>query len=320
LQGNACEKTTLPCIVWFSKIRVENVFLPTALHWQQMYFRSFLLCLIFSTSLLLGEAPSTAPLVLISVAPYKPFIEKIAGDTVQIQLMVPTGASSHTYEPTPRQMVRASGANLWFVIGEPFEKRAVDALKSHHPALHIINLQTGLDLINSAHHHGCKGCCPGAIDLHFWLSPRQAQIQAQTIAEELIKLFPQNAEQYRKNLSGLQRELQELDQKIEAILTPLKNRNILVSHPAYAYFCRDYHLIQHSIEIEGKDPTPQQMTKMLNLARQIHIKSIFIQPQYNNKAAKLVAETLNAKLVVLDPYSEHYFTSMLEIATAFANG
>jgi hypothetical protein len=41
--------------------------------------------------------------------------------------------------------------------------------------------------------------------------------------------------------------------------------------------------------------------------------------QYNNKAAKLVADTLGAQLIVLDPYSEHYFTTMREIAHAFAN-
>lgn len=283
-----------------------------------MNFSPFVL--IFSLLLyspLFSEREST-PLVLISVAPYKQFIEKIAGNTVKVQLMVPAGASSHTYEPTPKQMISASQASLWFTIGEPFERRAINALKSHHPLLQVINLQEGLDLINSADHHGRKGCCPGAIDLHFWLSPRQAQMQAKTITNALIALLPEYSDQYRHNLGFLQKELQELDRNIESILSPLKNRNILVSHPAYAYFCRDYHLTQYSIEVEGKDPTPQQMTKMLQTAKHLNIEAIFIQPQYNNKAAKLVAEALNAKLVTLDPYSEAYFSTMLEIAKAFS--
>ena len=62
------------------------------------------------------------------------------------------------------------------------------------------------------------------------------------------------------------------------------------------------------------------MTKLLDLDPQLDIRTIFIQMQYNNKAAKLVADTLGAKLVVLDPYSEQYFISMLEIAHAFADG
>jgi zinc transport system substrate-binding protein len=280
----------------------------------------WLLFFVFlSKSCFLIAVDKPAPYILVSIAPHKLFVEKIAKGTVQVYLMVPAGASAHTYEPTPRQMLTASNADIWFRIGESFENRAIQALKSHHPDLEIVDLRQGLDLIQTDHAHGHRGCCSGSTDLHFWLSARQAQIQAQTIAEALIKAYPEHTELYRTNLQVVQQELQELDQDIRAILTPLKNRHILVSHPAYAYFCRDYALEQHAIEVEGKDPTPQQMTKLLNLAKQLQLSTIFIQMQYNNKAAKLVADTLGAKLVVLDPYAEHYFTSMREIAHAFAN-
>lgn len=258
-----------------------------------------------------------APCILVSVAPHKFFVEKIAKNTVQVYLMVPAGASSHTYEPTPRQMVTAAKGNIWFRIGEPFENRAIQALKSHHPNLQIVDLRDGLNLIHAEEGH--RGCCPGCVDLHFWLSTKEAQIQARTIANSLMETYPQNKEFYQKNLAEFQKELSDLDQKISAILDPLKNRNILVSHPAYAYFCRDYDLKQYAIEVEGKDPSPQQMTKLLTVARQLNFCTIFIQMQYNNKAAKLVAEALGARLVVLDPYSEHFFSTMLEIANAFAN-
>lgn len=285
--------------------------------------RQFLFLTLVSLAyhaILIGGTEPSKPVVIVSVAPHKLFVEKIAQDTIQVYLMVPAGASSHTYEPTPRQMITAGQANLWFCIGETFENRAIQALKSHRPQLEIVDLRQGLDLIFSDHTQGCRCCCAGSVDLHFWLSTRQAQIQAQTIANTLIKNYPQHADKYRENLALFKQELQQLDQDITAILEPLKNRNILVSHPAYGYFCRDYQLNQHGIEVEGKDPTPQQLTKMLNLMRQLNIKTIFIQLQYNNKAAKLVADTLGAKLVILDPYSEHYFNTMREIAHAFANG
>jgi zinc transport system substrate-binding protein len=257
------------------------------------------------------------PAVLVSVAPHKFFVEKIAKDTVEVHLMVPAGASAHTYEPTPRQMLTVSKADIWFRIGEPFENRAMQALKSHHPNLEILDLREGLDLIFTDHDQG-HSCCPGSVDLHFWLSARQAQIQAETIANALSKAYPGYANFYQNNLQAFQQELKDLDEKIQGLLSSLPNRNILVSHPAYAYFCRDYAIKQYAIEVEGKDPTPQQMTKLLNLARQLNIHTIFIQMQYNNKAAKLVADTLKARLITLDPYSEHYVSSMLEIAHAFA--
>lgn len=278
----------------------------------------WLILLIFLCKPFFLSSSEPPPIVLVSVAPHKFFVDKIAQETVQVKLMVPAGASSHTYEPTPKQMVAVGQAVIWFRIGEPFENRAMQALQSHHPEMEIVDLRQGLDLIQTDA-CGRKGCCPGSVDLHFWLSPRQGEIQAKTITDALIKVFPEHAEKYRANLHLFQQELRDLDRKIQMILAPLKKRAILVSHPAYAYFCRDYKLEQYSIEVEGKDPAPQQMTNLLNLARKLNIHTIFIQVQYNNKAAKLVAETLDANLIVLNPYSEEYFDSLLEIAHAFAN-
>lgn len=267
---------------------------------------------------LTGTLAADVPIVLVSIAPHKFFVEKIAKNTVEVQLMVPAGASAHTYEPTPRQMQTAGKGVIWFRTGEPFETRAIQAIKSYRPALEVVDLREGLDLITAAEGHTSCGCCHGSVDLHFWLSTRQGIIQAKTIADALSKAFPGYANFYQSNLASFEEELRELDKKITGILTPLQNRNILVSHPAYAYFCRDYDLQQHAIEVEGRDPTPQQMTRLLNVAHRTQAKAIFIQVQYNNKAARLVAETIGARLVTLDPYSEHYISTMLEIAHAFA--
>lgn len=258
--------------------------------------------------------------VLVSVAPYKNFVEKIAGNTVKVGLMVPAGASSHTYEPTPKETLAASKADAWFLIGETFETRAGRAIKSYHPDIVFFNLLEGVDLIKSGPHSCC--CHPSCNDLHVWLSPRQAAIQAKMIAAGLSQLYPENKELYTRNLDKLLAEFTQLDQQISQELAPLKQRWILVSHPAYAYFARDYNLQQLSIEFEGKDPTPRQLTQVLEQARAHTIKTIFTQIQYSNKGAKLIAEILKGKTVDLDPYAENYFESMRTIAhqIALANG
>jgi zinc transport system substrate-binding protein len=279
-----------------------------------MIKRYILLLALFFCSSLRAEAP----MILVSVAPYKLFVEKIAGDTVNVNLMVPAGASSHTYEPTPRQMITAGKAAAWLTIGESFEARAIPALKSHNPNLAIVDLRQGVDMITADPLTGCCCCHANSQDLHIWLSPKQMETQARTIALTLSKLFPEHAERYQTGLQQVLQELQALDQQIANLLKPLKNRLILVSHPAYAYFCRDYDLTQLSIEFEGKDPTPQQLTKILNRAREAHSKKVFIQPQYNNKGARLFAKELKAEVVTLDPYSEQYFDSLLQIAQQFS--
>jgi zinc transport system substrate-binding protein len=277
--------------------------------------------LLFGLSLFLcciKANAQSAPTILVSVGPYKPIVEKIAGDTVNVNLMVPAGASAHTYEPTPKQMIAAGQAIAWFVIGESFESRAVASLKSHHPDMAIIDLRQGVDMIKADPHSGCCCCHANSQDLHIWLSARQMAIQAHTIAATFSKLFPQNAELYNNNLEKVIQELKSLDEEIATLLNPLKHRTILVSHPAYAYFCKDYNLNQMSIEFEGKDPTPYQITNLLNRAKEEKIKRVYIQMQYNNKGARLVAKELVADVVILDPYSEHYFNSMREIAKQFA--
>jgi zinc transport system substrate-binding protein len=260
--------------------------------------------------------------VLVSVAPYKFFVEQIAGNTVQVGLMVPAGASAHTYEPTPKEMMKASHADLWFLIGEGFETRASNAIKSHNNNIQLVDLRKGVDLISSDpnhthHHHQCNH--HNCLDLHIWLSPKQSKTQARVIAETLSALYPEHKELYQSNLNKFLNELDNLDAFIATTLKPLKKRLILVSHPAYAYFCRDYDIEQLSIEFEGKDPTPKQLTKVITQARDNGLKTVFIQIQYNNKGARLIANQLGAKVVNLDPYSENYLESMRTIALAIAS-
>jgi zinc transport system substrate-binding protein len=262
----------------------------------------------------------TAHTVLVSVAPYQYFVERIGGDTVHVGVMVPAGASIHTYEPTPKEMMAASSADAWFLIGEAFETKAVQAFKNHHPNMKMIDLREGVQLISNdpdhaKHHHVCCHC----LDLHIWLSPRQSKTQAKIIAATLIQLYPENRGLYEHNLKEFLVELDAMDQEIAKLLAPVNQRMILVSHPAYAYFCRDYQLQQISIEFEGKDPTPYQLTRLIHQAKQAQIKTVFIQPQYSNKGARLIADQLGAKVVSLDPYAKNYMESMMDIARKFSS-
>jgi zinc transport system substrate-binding protein len=259
-----------------------------------------------------------APIVLVSIAPHKFFVEHIAGDTVNVMVMVPAGASLHTYEPTPRQMLAATRAVIWFRMGESFETKAIDALVSHHPEMILVDLRQGLDLVPGTCNHDHGNCSHAHTkDLHFWLSARMAKTQTNVIAEALIRSYPQHEALYRENLTKFHRELDQLDAKLTEELKPVAGRMIMVSHPAYAYFCRDYNLKQFSIEFEGKDPTPRQLTRVLEEAREAHTKVIFVQPQYGNKGANLIAKTIGAKVVSLDPYSEDYLNTMESIGSHF---
>lgn len=282
--------------------------------------RHFLLCLLVLCSAACHAQQEKDPrshFVTISIAPYKYFVEAIAGNTVQVGLLVPPDTSFHHYEPTPRQVLQTGTADIWFRIGESFEGRAIQALTSHYPNLKIIDLRDHVDLITVGHEH--RHCCHAdGADLHIWLSARQAKIQAQDIAKALIEVYPENKELYQNNLNKLLKQLDDLDHEIVEILKPLQNRTIMVAHPAYAYFARDYQLTQLPIEYEGKDPSSKQLMRILEQARTAQIKTIFIQREYSIKGPSLVAKELGANIVELSPYSENYFMMMRDIAHRIA--
>ncbi len=238
--------------------------------------------------------------VLVSVAPHRYFVERIAGGSVKVGLLVPAGADSHTYEPTPKQVLEACRADAWFMLGEQFEKRASGVIRERNPGIRLVDLRQGIDLIQESHCHHCQ-CTEGA-DPHIWLSVRLAKKQAETIAHTLEELYPENRERYAENLETFKSQLDQLDKEMMALFTEQAPKVIVVGHPAYAYFCRDYGLKQVSIETEGRDPSPQQLTKLLENLRKEKIQTIFTQPQYNDKGAKLIAKQLGIKVVKIDPY------------------
>ena len=285
-----------------------------------MKLLKFILLSFFFLSHLSAQENPKKPTVLVTIAPYKFFVEKIAGNTLQVALLVPPAASSHTFEPTPRETLEASKASIWFIMGEPFEEKALVAFKAHNTSLQIVDLRDGIDLIYSTHtcEHHCNHHHKESADLHLWLSLKNAEIQAKTIANKLIKTYPEHTESYTLALEAFIQELADLDSEIDTILRPLQNRTFLVSHPAYAYFCRDYDLVQLSVEFEGKDPTPKQLTNTLQLAKLNEIKTIFTQKQYSNKGAKLIASQIKAQVIELDPYSSDYYNSIRDIAIHFA--
>jgi zinc transport system substrate-binding protein len=281
--------------------------------------RFFILPFLFLSTFLFSQESPHKPTLLVSVPPYRYFVKEIAGDTVDVKLMVPVGASAHTYEPTPKQMIQSSDADIWFRLGEPFETKAIAALLQVNPSMQVVDLRSGVSLLHGSckHHHiHSSGSCGS--DLHLWLSPKIAKIQAGIIAEALKSRYPEHANDYEAHLTQLLNALDELDRHIQSALSAVKNRSLLVSHPAYAYFCQDYNFRQISIEFEGKDPTAKQLTTLLREAKNSSVRAIFTQPQYSDKAAQLIGKQIGAKIIELDPYAEDYFATMKLIAKLVA--
>ena len=253
---------------------------------------------------------SQASVVLVSVPPYLYFVKKIAENTVSAESLIPVGANPHLYEPTPKQVQLQKQAVLWLKLGEKADQKAQRVFQEMKTPPLILDLTEGLVLLSYKDtkdhycaHHSTK-------DLHIWLSPKMMQEQAKKITQTLIQLFPTYAELYQKNLISLLKELEQTDQELATLLKNKQGKAILVSHPAFAYFCRDYNLEQLSLEEEGKDCLPQYIPELLHKIKTLGINGIIIEPQHGSKAAKLLAQKLEIPTYLIDPYSEDYIVNL----------
>lgn len=255
--------------------------------------------------------------VLVSIAPYKFLLESIAQKTIEVSTIVPSGASSHTYEPEPSQVLEINQSLAWFRIGENFEKQLIDSIDHMKNPFFLVDLSKGIDLIHEeqhscSHHHD-------SADIHFWLSPKNLENQVNIMTQNLKKLLPQHAKLYQKNSEKLKKKIRDLDLRIQKILSPLKKRHLITSHPCLAYFCRDYNLEQLSLENEGKEPLAKTLHEVLQKAQTLDVKKILVQMQYNNRAAKMIARELDTQVTYIDPYRENVIANLQLIALAIAD-
>lgn len=158
------------------------------------------------------------------------------------------------------------------------------------------------------HHHG-------GTDPHLWLSPRLVKIQARTIADALIEVDPAGKATYEKNLAAFHKDLDALDAKLVEALAPVKGKTFMVFHPAWGYFADAYGLEQEPIEIEGKDPSGQQLARMIDMAKDEGVRVIFVQPQFSSRSAKRVAEAIGGAVVPIDPLARDYIANLEQVAT-----
>jgi zinc transport system substrate-binding protein len=206
-------------------------------------------------------------------------------------------------------MEKTIDVTLWFTLGEPSEEKVLTLFQSLLPSIAVINLCQSIKLLSNE----------DGIDHHVWLNPKLAKIQAKLIAKSLKKYFPQNSFLYEKNLSLFLMELDELDRDITDLLAPYKGKAILVSHPAFGYFCEAYSLRQISVEAGEKDPLAKTLQALLETVKKEQISIAFIQPQHNNTAIEYIAHLLKIPTIVVDPYSSDYEKNLKTIAQLIAN-
>ncbi|MCK5134604.1 MAG: zinc ABC transporter substrate-binding protein [Bacteroidales bacterium] len=262
-----------------------------------------------------GSDTSDRPVVSVSILPQQYFIERLAGDGVDVNVMIPPGASPATYEPTVSQLSKLDQSQVYMRIGHVgFEKSWMRKISSVNSSMKVIDLSMGIELIHEEEANHLHGHAHGGIDPHVWLSPLNAKIISKNIYNELILLIPGDKEMISARYSELELELDSLHRTISTMLSGLDNRNFMIFHPALSYFARDYDLKQFPLEIGGKSPSPAHMIWMTDLGKEKNISTIFLQKQFDQKNAEALAKEIGAEIVQFNPLDPDWHDQMLYIA------
>lgn len=278
------------------------------------FFCTLLFTLVTSAESLTAwaDAPMT---VAVSIPPQKYFVQMIGGDHVKVEVLVPANAEPETYEPTPRQVMALSQADLYMEIGVPLEKSWLKRFTATNPHMVVVDTARGIERMPMfKHDHAEKS----GLDPHIWLSPALVRIQAMNIRDALIQADPSHTADYRQGYLRLAEKINLVDTDILKSLLkhPLAQTRFIVFHPAFGYFAAAYGLTQVPIEIEGKEPGPRQLGELINFAKKSNIKIVFIEPQFAQKAAKTIAASIGGTVVTIDPLQENWPAGMEAIATA----
>ena len=262
--------------------------------------------------------------ITVSIFPQKYFVEKIAGDHFNVNVMIPPGASPVTYEPTPMQMKELSKSFVYFRIGHiEFEKSWMKKLIDISPQMQVVDISKNATLIELEHNHDAghnhEGSHHHGVDPHIWTSPKEVKKQIKLIYDFLVKAEPEFKAEFKNNYNTFVKEIDSLDNYITQVLSPYKNRKFLIFHPALSYIARDYGLEQISIEIDGKEPTPVSIKRIIDVARKENIKIVFVQKQFSTHNAEVIAREIDGKVVKIDPLDCNWSESIRLIANEIVN-
>lgn len=263
--------------------------------------------------------------VAVTIPPYREFAEAIGGDRVTVMVMVPAGASPHTYEPTPGQLRSLADTPLYLAVGSgiEFEEAWMESLTAVNPDMQVVDTSAGITFL-------CPGESESAVpatavcaddtiryDPHIWLTPANARIIARNIADACIAYAPDDAAYFEDRFTAYDAKLKRLDQDIQETFTGTDNTTVLVYHPAWGYYAERYGLDMHAVETDGKEPSPANLRKIITTATEDGIPAIFASPESPTRNAAAIADEIGGTVVYISPLAENYTDNLEQVTDAF---
>ena len=246
------------------------------------------------------KSDSDKKTIFVTITPMQSIIEEITAGDFDIEVIVPKGASPETFEPTPKQVTSFSDAELIFSTGLiDFEQSLVERISGD---AEVVNLSNGIELIAGSCSHGNHKHKHG-VDPHIWTSPRALRTMVTNAHKAIMAHYPDSV----KYTEATERLLERINRLDNYCATRIKAEGVeamMIYHPAYTYYARDYGIEQIAIEHDGKEPSLRQTTALIEKAKEHGVKAILRQPQYSEDKVRAIANDAGAEIITTDPLAE----------------
>ena len=239
--------------------------------------------------------------------PQYDFARQIAGDKAEITLLLPSGMDSHSYEPTPADIININKSDLFIYTGEYLESWANDIVGDiDTDKTHVLDVSSGIQLVKEEdeHHHDDEDEHHEEehhheYDPHIWTSPVIAMQMADNIAEALCETDSVNSDYYKQNAENYKKQLQELDSEFREIVADGKRNTIHVGGKfALYYFTQEYGLDYVSAfdSCSGEtEPSAKVMSEMISSIKENNIPVIYYEEIAEPTVANMIADETGAK-------------------------
>ncbi len=281
------------------------------------YLLTALFLLIWQTAITDCRAEKIS--VAVSIFPVADMVRQVGREYIDITVVIPAGASPHTFEPKPSQVKKMSRSKFFFMIGAGLETWSAKFFSNSGIQPVKVILSEGVTLIHtSAHLHNdpdqkdsrgkvavSERASTGTAvaNPHIWLDPMIAKFMTDKIIMAFSKFDAEHKSEYEQNGDMFIKALEALDQRIRRTVEKFSIKQFVAFHPAWDYFARRYGLDSVGIieSSPGKNPTPKKIQQIVSDIKRYQIRAIFAEPQLNPKVAQVIAKEAGVKVLLLDP-------------------
>lgn len=255
--------------------------------------------------------------IVATLFPQYDFARQIAGDKAEVTLLLPPGVESHSYEPTPSDIITINQSDLFLYTGrymEAWSGKIIDGIKDSGARSYVLDVSQGIELVKTEdtegdHHaeeeagHEQESEHGHQYDPHIWTNPLYAKKMVVNISDALCRIDPANGDYYKENAANYNRELDALDAEFKAIVSSGKRDELIFgSRFALYYFASQYGLSYEAAFDSCSSETEPSARAVAGLVKEIKDKNIpviYYAEIEDPKVAKSMSNETGAKLLLL---------------------